>query len=403
MNILMLSATFPYPPTKGGTQVRTFNLLKYLRYHHDVTLVSLRSPEVTDAEIVALRDQVAELVLFDRPPTPAAGIVHKAARLGQFVITGRPAGVWASHSAEMQAWVDTAVRSGKYEVLTCEHSVNEVYVRSDFRQHLRTVVNIHSSVYGTCRQQLQTGTAEKPGRDRLNLPLLKRYEQGFCRKFQEIVVTTEDDRQQFQVFAPQANLTVIANGVDFSTFPVRQTDPGGQHLVLIGAMDNLANIDAATFLAQEILPAVRRRYPQTRLAIVGARPVPQVQALATIPGVTVTGAVPAMVDFLHPATVCVIPMRTGYGIKNKTLEAMAAGVPVVASDRGLEGLIVDNPLRALRANTVAEYEAAIARLFDSLSLRVEISCSARRYIESEFTWEQAGHRYASVIRGDSSR
>ncbi|MEB3294024.1 MAG: glycosyltransferase family 4 protein [Synechococcales bacterium] len=399
MKILMLSVTFPYPPTQGGTQVRTFNLLNYLRHDHDVTLVTLRSPDASEAEITALRDSVSELVLFDRPPAPAAGLWHKAARLGQFVITGRPSGVWASYSPEMQVWVDTAVARGHYDVLTCEHSVNEVYVRPEYAQHLRTIVNIHSSVYGTCVQQLQTGTAEKPGRDRFNLPLLKRYEQGFCRKFQDIVVTTEDDRQQFQAFAPDRTLTVIPNGVDFSTFPARSQDPGGQNLVFIGAMDNLANIDAATFLVQEILPAVRQEYPQTKLAIVGARPVPAVQALAAIPGVTVTGAVPAMVDYLHRATVCVIPMRTGLGIKNKTLEAMAAAVPVVASDRGLEGLAVDEPLRALRANNVAEYKVAIARLFASLSLRVEISHSARRYIEGEFTWEQAGHRYTEVICG----
>ncbi len=80
----------------------------------------------------------------------------------------------------MQQWVLELVGSGKCEAITCEHSVNEIYVRPQWKQHLKTVVNVHSSVYGTCRQQLETHTAEKPLRDRLNLPLLYRYEQRYC-------------------------------------------------------------------------------------------------------------------------------------------------------------------------------------------------------------------------------
>ena len=106
-----------------------------------------------------------------------------------------------------------------------------------------------------------------------------------------------------------------------------------------------------------------------------------------------------MVDYLHQATVCVVPLRTGYGIKNKTLEAMAAGVPVVGSDRGLEGLTVSegSTLRALRANTVPEYGDAITRLLESAPLRSALSAAARTYVEQDFTWAEAGSRYESVL------
>ncbi|MGL5083221.1 MAG: glycosyltransferase family 4 protein [Microcoleaceae cyanobacterium] len=402
MKILMLSATFPYPPTRGGTQVRTCNLLQYLSQRHSITVATQRSADVTEAEIEALRQIVDELAVFPRPQTAngPAGISGKVSRFAQFLTQGTPPSVLSNYSPQMQQQIDQWVQSGTFEAITCEHSVNEIYVRPQWQHQLKTVVNIHSSVYGTCRQQLETGTAEKPWRDRLNLPLLYRYEKRYCSKFSRIVATTEDDRDQLNAFNPQAQISVIPNGVDLDTFPYRASDPGGHRLIFVGAMDNLANIDAAQFLALEILPAVQANYPDTTLGLVGSRPTPEVQALSQCPGVEVTGRVPSMAEYLNQATVCVISMRTGFGIKNKTLEAMATGVPVVASDRGLEGLAVDGtnvPLRALRANTVLDYVRAIGQLFEDDCLRQQLSQNGRSLIESEYTWKQAGQAYEAVL------
>ncbi len=402
MRILLLSTTFPYPPSRGGTQVRTFNLLKYLSQGHEVTLVTQRAEDITDAEIADLRQGVKDLVIFAPPPQSQSGIFKKLERFQRFWQQGTPPNVLANFSSDMQAWVDQAVADRQFDVITCEHSANEIYVRSQWKTQLRTLVNIHSSVYRTCQNQLETNTSENPGRDRLYLPLLKRYEQRFCQKFSHIVVTTAEDRQQIQAFQPAAEITVIANGVDLTLFPYRQSDPGGHHLIIAGGMDYVVNIDAACFFSLEVLPRLQQIYADTTLAIVGANPSPSVLALAERPGITVTGRVPSMVDYLHQATVCVVPMRSGFGIKNKTLEAMAAGVPVVASDRGLEGLIIESPqvpLKALRANSVEEYLTAISRLFDDAHLREQLSRQGRDLIEQNYTWEQVGIIYEKVLLG----
>ncbi|MDZ8050675.1 MAG: glycosyltransferase family 4 protein [Aulosira sp. ZfuVER01] len=401
MNILMLSSTFPYPPTRGGTQVRTFNLLKYLSQRHSITLITQRDATVTDAEIAGLEDCVDRLVVFERPPEAgtSAGMFKKLQRFSSFLQQGTPPSVLNRYSIEMQEWIDKSVEAGKYDVITCEHSVNEIYVRPHFQKQLKTVVNIHSSVYGSCHNQLATGISDNRLRDQINLPLLRRYEQSYCSKFSALVVTTEEDKIQLQEFNPNSGITVIPNGVDLVSFPYRTADPGGHRLIFIGAMDNLANIDAVCFFSQEVLPEIQKHYPDTTFEIVGAHAAPEVLALKKQSGITVTGRVPSMVEYLHKSTVCIVPMRTGFGIKNKTLEAMAAGVPIVASDRGLEGLAVDGagtPLRALRANVPAEYVTAISQLFDSPQLRHELSYSGRELVETEFTWDIAGQHYEQV-------
>jgi glycosyltransferase involved in cell wall biosynthesis len=96
----------------------------------------------------------------------------------------------------------------------------------------------------------------------------------------------------------------------------------------------------------------------------------------------------------------VIAMRTGFGMKFKTLEAMAAGVPVVARDRGLEGMKVDEPLSAWRANEIEEYIEAISRLFEDADLRATLSHNARQLIEQEYTWEKSSSEYDRLLSGN---
>lgn len=399
MKILMISSTFPYPPTKGGTHGRTFNLLKMMTQEVPLTLVAQRSPDVSDEEVEQL-SQFVELVLFPRPVDVNHNVVGKINNIGQFLLSGTPPNVRFIQSQAMQHWIDESVKENKFQVITAEHSANEVFIRPEWKDQLRTVIDIHSSVYRTCKNQLETGTSSNELRDRLFLPLLRRYERQTIRKFSQIVVTTDEDERQMQEFAPNGEVYLIPNGVDLSIFPYRSVDPGGHQLVFVGGLDYFVNIDAAVFLGQEILPAVQEKYPDTTLILVGSKPSPEVLALAKRPGITVTGRVPSIAEYLIKATVAVIPLRTGFGMKFKTLESMAAGVPIVGSDRALEGIEVDSsnvPIRALRANQVSEYVAAISRLFEDAALRATLSENGRALIEQEYTWEYLGKQYLQVI------
>lgn len=398
----MVCSTFPYPPTRGGTQVRTFHLLQYLSQNHSVTLLTRLSPDVTEEDVAKLRE-IIDLMVFPAPEQVSGELWGKIWRFGEFFWQGTPGCVSYYYSREIQNWLDEVVAGERFDVITCEHSVNEVYIRPQWREKIKTVVNIHSSIYLTCKHQLAMGISANKLRDRLYLPLLKRYERGFLKKFSHIVVTTPEDCREFQSFSPHLNISIVPNGVDLATFPARHSDPNNHNLIITGGMDYIVNIDAACFFSLEVFPLLQKKYPDTHLMIVGAKPVAEVLALAENPAITVTGRVPSLVKYLHQATVCVVPLRSGFGIKNKTLEAMAAGIPVVGSDRGLEGLLVDGenvPKRAVRANKIEEYLAAISRLFEDIQLRSELSYNARSLIEQEYTWEIVGKSYAKVAMGD---
>ncbi|MEO0866937.1 MAG: glycosyltransferase [Cyanobacteria bacterium J06642_11] len=403
MRLLVLSLnTFPYPPSHGAAEVRTFNLLRQIGPLHDITLVAHDTPNATSENIQTLKHWVKEVKTFPLPSISKqdSNPLKQALRLTHFAITATPPSVNSRFSPEVYAWVNQQVETGDYDAVVCEHGVNEMYVHPRFRERVKTIADIHSSVYGWVLDHLEAGASENPLRDRLYLPLLARYEKRYCAKFTHLVVTTPHDRAHIQQLVPDAPLHIVSTGVDLAAYPYRSQDPGGHSLIFIGAMDSSHNIDAACYLAKEIFPLVKQRYPQATLSLVGTRPVPAVKALDVIPGVTVTGKVPSITACLQQSTVSVIPLRAGIGIKTKTLESMAVGVPVVGSDRGLEGMDVDTdnvPLRALRANHPEDYVKAIGQLFEDTELRRTLSENARQMIEAEFNWESLGQKYAQVL------
>ncbi len=397
----MLSSHFPYPPSQGGTALRTFNLMKYLGERHDLTLVTQRSGNITDDQVEAMKEWVQEVVVFPQVQLDPiqTGLLKKAKRLQSYLKQGIPPGVPSCYSPAMEAWVDEAVESGQFDVITSEDSINEIYVRPEWRGRLRTVVNVHRSIYGIWKQRLETPD-QKVLRDQLSLPLLRRYEERYCAKFSQVVATTKEDGRQLKALNPETRIVVIPNGVDLTLFPKRKQDRGGNKLIFVGMLDNPVNIKAVSFLSREIFPEICQRYPETSLEIVGANPTTEVKMLGEIPGVTVIGDVLNVVDYLHDATVCVIPLQKGLGIQNKSLEAMAVGIPLVASDRALQGITVDGadiPLRAMRANKLEEYIYAIGRLFAEPKLREKLSKQARSHIENDYTWAKAGALYEKAL------
>lgn len=406
MKILMLFCnSFPYPPTIGATEYRAYHLLKYFHPRYEVTVFTRLLENTPESDIAELKKLASHVVLFpprkeEENPTGLAGVLTKAGRFLESWQKVTPPNVLSYRSAEIQAKVDEYVREGKCDVIFCEHAVNELFIRPEYRQKVKTVVDIHSSIYNWVRNHLEHGATESAQRDRLYLPLLYRYEQRYCAKFDQLVSTTKEERQKLLQISPGSQITVIPSGTDLERFPYRSQDPGGHNLIFAGNMGSTHNIDAAVFFAKEIFPKVRAKYSDATLTFVGASPAPKVQELAQQPGIIVTGRVPSIAEYFHQATVCVVPLRVGIGIKTKTLEAMAAGVPVVATDSGLENLSVDEPgvpLKALRANSEQEFLDAIAKLFENPSLRQEISQNARAMIDEEYTWEKAGEMFDKVL------
>lgn len=171
--------------------------------------------------------------------------------------------------------------------------------------------------------------------------------------------------------APAGRITVLDPQIDAppraaapDTVPPRGTAPGHVHRVLlVGWMARPENIDAATWMIEEIWPLVRRSAPAAELRIVGGG-APQAlrDLVARTPGASSPGFVEDLGAEYAAAGCAVIPLRDGAGIKFKTIEALLHAVPTVATPIGAEGVGADKDFVAVSADPTALAAGIVAAL-----------------------------------------
>lgn len=180
-------------------------------------------------------------------------------------------------------------------------------------------------------------------------------------------------------------VAVVPNGVDVAAVPYREPQGSTAKMVYVGSYDYRPNVDAATELATEVLPVLRRSHPGASVALVG-RASAGVAHLGRLQGVEVVGEVPDVVPHLHAASALVVPIRSGSGTRLKVLEAMAAGTPVVSTSFGIAGIDAAEGREVLVAESAEALAAAAARLLLDRRLAVGISGAARRLVERRYDW-----------------
>jgi glycosyltransferase involved in cell wall biosynthesis len=206
-----------------------------------------------------------------------------------------------------------------------------------------------------------------------------------------VVVVAPDDATELRSLAPTARVEVVANGVEAGDTPAPL--PAGAVLGFHGSFEAQHNVDAARHLVEDVWPRVRAEVPDARVLLVGRSPGPAVRSLVR-PGVELRADVPDARAELADVTVYVAPLVSGWGIKNKVLEAMAAGRPVVTTARGAAGIGAGAGL------VEAPDMPGIARqVTDLLTDRAELArqgAAARDRVVANFTWERSAGAIESI-------
>ena len=189
-------------------------------------------------------------------------------------------------------------------------------------------------------------------------------ERDVARFADEVWFVTSEDADEYHRATGVATRAVpnTVPAAAFERYRAVRSSPGGY--AYLGAFDHGANLRAATRLVQRIHPIVRQAEPTARLTFIGRRPPDTLRRLAeATPGVELQGDVADAMAALVAAGPLVAPLEWGSGTKLKLLEAAAAGVPIVTSPQGLEGLDFEPDRDILVAASDADFGASLVRLW----------------------------------------
>ena len=216
---------------------------------------------------------------------------------------------------------------------------------------------------------------------------LARWEGRAVRGFNRVVISSAVDREAYPIPTDlREKIDVIPNGVDLRHFGFRQVEANPNLLVFSAKLDYFPNEDAALYFALSVWPLLRTRRPELQLEIVGSRPPQSVRRLDGRNNIRVIPSVPDVKPFLGRAWVALCPIRIRAGIQNKILEAMALGVPVVATPVCCDGLQLEPGKHLLVADGPESFASAIELLLDNATLRTKLIEAARAYVEYHHNW-----------------
>jgi polysaccharide biosynthesis protein PslH len=235
--------------------------------------------------------------------------------------------------------------------------------------------------------------------------LMKEAEKRALDEFDAHLAVSHGDAERMQSVNRAANISVIENGVDARHFAIEDCDPK-RRLVFVGSMDYHANIEGAITFARDVWPELHQRKPQIIFTIVGRDPAPAVRQLSSLPAIEVTGSVEDVRPYYRDAFAAVVPLNVGGGSRLKILEAMAAGVPVVSTSQGAEGLEVLNSENILLADGPPQLVEAVTKVIDDEPLRRKLIESARKLVTERYDWAILGaklHSYYTQILSARAR
>ncbi len=371
-------------PRDTGAKLRDYYLASQLAARCPVTYLGLRDPAEASSEPPAAESRFAAYHAVEREST------YTVSKLVRGLIGPTPLTVLNYSSARVSRILAETLQAGSFDAVQMEGVHLSAYlpviraaasrpaILSDWHNIESEILHRYSQVNPSPLRRVYAWRTAN---------LLERAETQLLTACDVHTVTSERERVRLQTRNPAAEIHVIPNGVDVQYFASQQTDSGAPRtsLLFAGSMDYSANVDAAVWFVNDIWPALSRQHPALSFTIVGRDPKPEVRALAA-GRVSVTGTVPDVRPYYAGALAALVPLRFGSGTRLKILEAMAAGIPVISTKLGAEGLALEDGAHLLLADSASEMIAAVGQLATSPELWLRLSRAGREVVSRLYDW-----------------
>jgi rhamnosyltransferase len=385
--VLIVSPYSIYPPNHGGA-VRLYNLVRRLADRCRVHLLIFNQEGEDPVQRAAL-EPLCSRVDFHRwrpdlepdrlrlqPPSALIFRSEIAASKIRDLVIGHHIDVVQLEYTELGQYA-AAVPDGVPVILT-EH---DIAFRSFARRRRLGFQRRfpEGSAYGTSRHDWRR---------------LLRYEIECDGSVTQIHTMSEDDGRYLGRYLPDdtRRIRVVPNGVDTDWYAPASAQGTRHDVLYVGNFQNLPNVDALEHFVADVWPLIRLRRPGARLSVVGANASDRVRRFDGRDGITVVGEVADLRPVYHGHRVMVAPIRAGSGTRLKILEAFAAGLPVVSTTLGAEGIAYEPGRHLLVADSAVDFAAAVERVLADDDLAVSLARGGLELVRASYDWGRVADR-----------
>lgn len=399
MNILLLTASFPYPAFSGGA-LRVYSLIRVLHgLGHRITLLAFDNTATNwrDTPLAELCAEVETVTLPHR---------SKAARLKTLLLSGEADVAHRLYSEPMLAALKRITENTAFDLIQAE-GIEMAWLLPHAKK-LQPAAKLCFDTFNA-EYQLQRVIAGVDFHEPKRWPMaayswvqsrrIARFERDMGRLAAIVIAVSPEDAAALTALFPEKSVPVVPSAISVADYAETEAKPLGKHAIIFtGKMDYRPNVDAALWFADTILPRIHQALPDATFHIVGQQPHPRLDRLRDNPGIEITGFVPSVVPYLRGAAVYVAPLRMGSGTRLKLLEAMAAGCAIVATPTAAAGLLPD-ALSAMRiASGIDQFTDIVVGLLNDAGVRRFMGQQASAAVAAYYDWTAVSDRLRHVYK-----
>nr|WP_314877690.1 glycosyltransferase family 4 protein [uncultured Pseudomonas sp.] len=390
MRILWTLPYLPWPTT-SGSKTRQYHLLRELAQRgHRITLLVQSKVPLGDAARTALEPLLERLIVLPRRA------LHSPLNLLASPIIDYPMRAIIHGLAPALRHRFEQLLDEPWDVIQIEHSYSfqpfEKALQARGMPYMLSEHTLESVMGAACHDRLPLWLRPLNAFDRWRY---RRWEQRVLRQPTEVVAVSPHDAGLISQISGRP-VNVVANGVDCDYYEQVRPAAHSQRLLFVGNFEYGANLEAIEWALEEILPQVWLSNPAVRLAIAGHALPASWKLHWNDPRIEWIGYRPDLRELQRRSALFFAPLRYAGGSKVKILEAMAAGLPVITTSKGVSGLAVNNGEHYLGSDDSGQLALQITQLLNQPWRMCQLGESGRQFTRQRHDWSVVAQQLENV-------
>ncbi len=395
-SLLVVSPIIHPCAIQNGIALRIYNLLNTISYNYNIELITCSNSSFKETEI---NTNFFAAEYFVNTSTHHRHKINQHTKLYNY-FPSRYLYSWPSYNIEFHKALLGLLDRYRYDAIYCSHASTYGYYLYDL-SNLNVICDVCDS---TLRFQKNIFLSSSCVRTKLsmiyNMILTIIWEYKYLSKCKKLTVISKSDKKWLSLSIPKSNIDIIPNGVDTDYFNPDIVKPTQDSYVLCftGVMNYDPNHDAMMYCLDSLWPRLKTMYPDLKLKIVGPNPKSELIKLADLsPDVEITGRVKDIRKAVMKSAIFFSPMRLGAGMKNKHLEAMAMGIPLITTIEGAAGISLVSGYHAIIANTEQQLISSVSLLIEHPLIWNLVSKQARILVNEMYSWDKSSQLLSGIL------